>query len=184
MKSAVEDIMRSAFLLAEKSGLKHPFSKSGGKAGRAWFEGFMSRNPQLSIRQAQSLSVARATSANKETISDLFGKLGALFAKLNIISKPMLVYNVGITVVTKPTGVITQVGRKAVYSIAAAEKGKTHTIMTCGSASGHVLPPMIIFPRERLSNKQVHGSVPGMLFACSSNGWINRVLYEKWFDFL
>ena len=61
-----EDIMRSAFLLAEKSGLKHPFKN--GKAGRAWFEGFLSRNPQLSIRQAQSLSVARATSANKEII--------------------------------------------------------------------------------------------------------------------
>ena len=49
------------------------------------------------------------------------------------------------------------------YSIAAAEKGKTHTIMTCGSASGNVLPPMIIFPRERLSSKQVHGCVPGTL---------------------
>jgi len=47
----------------------------------------------------------------------------------------MLIY--GVTVVTKPTGVITQAGRKAVYSIAAAEKGKTNTIMTCGSASGN-----------------------------------------------
>ena len=179
-----EDVMRSAFLLAEKSGLKHPFKN--GKAGRAWFEGFLSRNPQLSIRQAQSLSVARATSANKETVTDFFGKLGSLYAKLNIIAKPMLIYNVdetGVTVVTKPTGVVTQVGRKAVYSIAAAEKGKTHTIMTCGSASGNVLPPMIIFPRERLSNKQVQGCVPGTLFACSSNGWIDQVLYEKWFDF-
>ena len=99
----------------------------------------------------------------------------------------MLIYNVdetGITVVTKPTGVVTQVGRKAVYSIAAAEKGKTHTIMTCRSASGNVLPPMIIFPRERLSNKQVSGCVPGTLFACSSNGWIDQLLYEKWFAFL
>ena len=42
---------------------------------------------------------------------------------------------------------------------------------------------MIMFPQERLSNKQVHGCVPGPLFAYSSNGWINQVLYEKWFDF-
>ena len=74
--------MRSAFLLTEKSGLKHPFKNE--KAGRAWFEGFLSRNPQLSIHQAQSLSVARATSANKETITDFFGNLGSLYAKLNI----------------------------------------------------------------------------------------------------
>ena len=78
-----EDIMRSAFLLAEKSSLKHPFKN--GKTGRVWFEGFLSRNPQFSIRQAQSLPVARATSANKETITDFFGKLGFLYAKLNII---------------------------------------------------------------------------------------------------
>ena len=71
--------------------------------------------------------MARATSANKETITDFFGKLGSLYAKFNIIVKPMLIYNVdetSVTVVTKPTGVVTQVGRKAVYSIAAAEKGK------------------------------------------------------------
>ena len=55
----------------------------------------------------------------------------------------MLIYNVdetGITVATKPTGIVTQVGWKAVYSIASAEKGKTHTIMTCGSASSNVFP--------------------------------------------
>ena len=55
-------------------------------------------------------------------------------------------------------------------------EGKTHTIRTHGSASGNVLPPIIIFPREHLSNKQVHGCVPGTLFACSSNGWIDQVL--------
>ena len=39
----------------------------------------------------------------------------------------MIIYNVdetGVIVVTKPTGVVMQVGQKAVYSIAAAEKGK------------------------------------------------------------
>ena len=68
-----EDVMLSAFLLTEKSGLKHPFKN--GKAGRAWFEGFLSRNPQLFICQVQSLSVARATSANKETITDFLVSL-------------------------------------------------------------------------------------------------------------
>ena len=56
--------------------------------------------------------MTRATSANKETITDFFGKLGSLYAKLNIIAMPMLIYNVdetGISVATKPTGIITQV---------------------------------------------------------------------------
>ena len=86
---------------------RESFSKGGKAAGRAWFEGFMSRNPCLFVHQPQSLSVARATSANKETISNFFGKFGSLYAKLNMISKLMLVFNVdetGITVVTKPAG--------------------------------------------------------------------------------
>ena len=52
-----EDIMHSAFLLAEKSGLKHPF-----KNGKTGIELGLRRNPHLSIRQPQSLSVATATS--------------------------------------------------------------------------------------------------------------------------
>ena len=61
----------------------------------------------------------------------------------------MLLYNVdesGVTVVTKLTGVVTQVGWKAVYSIAAAEKGEPHTIMMCGSAH-HV----ICYPNDYIS---------------------------------
>ena len=76
-----DDVMCSAFLLTEKSGLKHPFKNE--KAGRAWFEGFLSRNPQLSIHQAQSLSVARATSANKENITDFLVTLVPCMQNLN-----------------------------------------------------------------------------------------------------
>ena len=53
--------------------LKYQFKS--GKTGKAWFEGFLSRNPQLPIHHTQSLSMARATSANKETITDFLASL-------------------------------------------------------------------------------------------------------------
>jgi len=92
----------------------------------------MLRNPQLSVHQAQSLLVARAKSAcNKETISNFFGTLSFLYAKLNTITNPMLIHNVDETGESQ---------RKLCIQLLLL---RSHTIMTCGSASGKVL---LIFP--------------------------------------
>lgn len=79
--------MAVAFKIVEASGRKHPFKD--GSAGRAWFDGFRSRHPKLTLRSPQSLSHARASCASHEIVSDFFAKLGAVCAKLNLLSKPM-----------------------------------------------------------------------------------------------
>ena len=179
-----QDVMRVAYSIVEKSGREHPFSN--GMAGRAWFDGFRSRNPNLTMRISQPLSYSRATAANKDIIDDFFAKMGAIYARLNLLSKPMQIYNVdetGISVVHKAGKVITQIGRKNVWSVTSAEKGKTHTVITCVSASGFVIPPMMIYPRKRMNEKLKQGAVPETLFECSDSGWINEGLYIKWFKF-
>ena len=56
--------------------------------------------------------------------------------------------------------------------------------MTCVSASGFVLPPMMIFPRKRaLPDIYKTGAVPNTLFVTSTNGWINSELYLEWLKF-
>ena len=64
----------------------------------------------------------------------------------------MQIYNcdeTGVSVLHKPGKVVAEMGRHKVYAATSAEKGKTHTILTCVSASGHVLPPMMIFPCKK-----------------------------------
>ena len=85
-----EDVQVIAFRLAERSGRPHPFHN--GMAGRAWIDGFFHRHPKLTLRTAQSLSYSRAFSATKEVIGDYFGKLGGIYARLNILSKPMQIH--------------------------------------------------------------------------------------------
>ena len=155
-----QDVMRVAYSIVEKTGREHPFSN--GMAGRAWFDGFRSRNPNLTMRISQPLSYCRATAA-KEIIDDFFAKLGAIYARLNLLSKPMQIFNVdetGISVVHKTGRVISQIGRKNVWSVTSAEKGKTHRVITCVSASGFVIPPMMIYPRKRMNEKLKQGAVP------------------------
>lgn len=85
-----EDIQRLACRIADKSGHKHPFKDR--KAGRGWFNGFKARHPKLSFCTPQSLSFARAVSANEYVVGDLLAKLGAFICRLNLITKSMQVY--------------------------------------------------------------------------------------------
>jgi hypothetical protein len=180
-----ETVMCLAFKIADATQRKHPFKDQ--TAGRAWFDGFRRRHPKLSIRSPQPLSYCRARCANMDTINDFFGKLGAIYGRLNLISKPMQIYNcdeTGVTVVHKPGKVVAEMGRHKVYAVTSAERGKTHTILTCVSASGHVLPPMMIFPRkQKLPANFREGAVAQTLFSSSPNGWINNDLFLEWFEF-
>ena len=68
------------------------------------------------------------------------------------------------------------------YSVTSGEKGKTHTVVVCVSASGHVLPPMMINPRKKAVPESMQsGCVPGTVFETSDNGWITQDIYLKWF---
>lgn len=147
----------------------------------------MRRHPRLSLRTPQALSYRRARSSNKDVMEDFFGKLGALYGRLNLIAKPMQVYNsdeTGVTVVHKPSKVIAELGRHHVYSVSSAERGKTHTVLSCVSASGQVLPPFMVYPRKRpVPESMKEGAAPNTAFKTSANGWINAELYLEWFQF-
>ena len=112
-----EDVMRVAFAIAEKSGRPHSFKN--GMAGRGWMEGFMRRFPRLSLRKPQPLSFARARACTDEAIKGFFDKLGGIYARLNLLVKPMQVFNcdeMGISIVHNPGRVLTEMGRKKYVS--------------------------------------------------------------------
>ena len=167
------DLMRLAFVIVEKSGRPNPFHD--GMAGRGWMDGFRQRHPKITLRTPQSLSYSRAVMASQYTVNDFFGKLGGLYGRLNMISKPMQIYNAdetGISVVHKPGKVISELGRKHVYCVTSGEKGRTHTIMCCVSASGVALPPLIIYPqKKRVPENITKNAVPGAIFSNNKNGW-------------
>lgn len=174
-----QGVVGLAFSIVEKKKRSHPFQNQS--AGRAWFDGFMWRTPTLTIRCPQPLSYCRAVLANKDTVMDLFGKLGTLYGKLNLVAKPMQILNcaeTGVSIVFKPKKVIAELGKRNVYTISSAEKGKTHTILSCVSATGLIVPPMMIYPRNTcVPDKLKEGAFPKTLFRSSENGWINKELF-------
>jgi hypothetical protein len=95
----------------------------------------------------------------------------------------MLVYNADETGFSKVhksrSRVLARRGQKAVWGITSGEKGKTHTLLVCGSASGHAIPPLMIYPRVRMLESVKLNAPPGTMFATSPKGWINQDRFVK-----
>lgn len=89
----------------------------------------------------------------------------------------------GVSIVHKTGKIVTELGCCCVWSLTYAEKGKTHTILSCVSALGFALPPFMIYPRKRITDRLKKGPVPGTEFHCCDNGWITEELYLEWFHF-
>ena len=62
---------------------------------------------------------------------------------------------------------IVRQGQKVVWGVTSGHRGRTHTLVICGSASGYVLPPLMIYPRVRISESLKIGAPPGTMFAGS-----------------
>jgi len=181
------DLKRMAFQLAVKNKLKHPFSKDSKQAGRKWYRLFIKRHPELSLRKPQALSLARIKGFTKENVDKFYSILKAELEKIKF--NPNRVYNVdetGITIVQhKSERVIALKGKREVHKLSSAERGKLVTIVTCMNAFGHFIPPMMVFPRERLNADIINELPPGISAKCHKSGWIQTHLFTQWFvDFI
>ena len=55
-------------------------------AGRKWLKGFLKRHPQITLKTAKNLSIARAMGANETVILNWFKLLKELKDKFHIVS--------------------------------------------------------------------------------------------------
>ena len=61
-----------------------------------------------------------------------------------------------------------------------AGKGKTVTVLGCGSASGYAIPPYLVFAGKRLSPDLLKGAKPGFAAAMSETGWSNFQVFREY----
>ena len=135
--------MWTTFTDAERSGRVHPFTD--GMAVWAWFLWLQSMHvtsPNPMFCTSYFIPTVLLVQI-KQSFKIFSGKLGAVYAWLDILAKPMQIFNTDkmrVSVVQKPGKVVTEVGCQTVWSVTSAEIGKIHTVLSCVSASGVALP--------------------------------------------
>jgi hypothetical protein len=78
--------------------------------------------------------------------------------------------------------VISMRGKKELSSLISAERGNLITVITCMTASGTYVPPLIMFPRKNMKQEFMDGATMGSISACYPSGWIQTDIFTKWFD--
>lgn len=68
----LKDLRRLVYQLAVKNNKTHPFNNGKQEAGKDWAQSFLKRHPELSIRQPESTSSARAAGFNRQYSDKIF----------------------------------------------------------------------------------------------------------------
>ena len=179
----VRDVQRLAFGVAEHSGVPHPFNREKKRAGKDWLRGFFRRFGDMSVRSPQGTNLSRAVGFNRPKVQEFYALYKEVLQSKEY--RPCQVWNMdetGISTVHTPGKIVASKGAKQVSKITSGERGHTVTVICAMNASGTYLPPMLIFPRKRMSDLLMTGAPPQSLGCCSPSGWTDSSLFVKWLE--
>lgn len=178
------EVRRVAFHYAERNEIPHRFSENERLAGKDWLYGFLERNQSISIRKPEATSINRITGFNRVEVKKFYDNLETVLTKTDNYT-PDRIFNAdetGITTVQDPGTILASKGKKRVGSVTSWERGKLVTVMCAMSASGSFVPPMFIFPRQRMSPLLQKDGPACAIYECSKKGWTNEGIFVKWLE--
>ena len=125
--------------------MQHSFNKEKCMAGKKWYYNFQTFHPDLSVRQPEVTSIARASRFNKAVVDHYFTLLDELIDKYELTAER--IFNVDesdISTVQRRCQKV--VGRRQIKlqigSLSSGNRGITTTVVCCGNASGtQYVPP-------------------------------------------
>lgn len=152
-------------------------------AGSKWFNGFMKRNPTLSLRVPEATSLARAMGFNKPVVDKFFKNLSDIYLSRKL--GPDQIYNVdetALTTVQSTNKVVATLGQKQVGQITSAERGTLVTMIGAINAIGNSVPPLLVFPRKNFKQHMLVGAPPGSEGAANPSGWSSKEIFLQWLN--
>ncbi|XP_050681505.1 uncharacterized protein LOC126976946 [Leptidea sinapis] len=177
-----QDLLESVSKIIAKSGAKTPFKD--GKPGDTWYQKFLKRHPQISIREPEGINNARAVLTEKRIrcwFKDLREFIESIDA-MDIFQDPDRIFNgdeTGFSLSPKSGKVLGPKGYKNLYVIKKNNEKENITVLLVFSASGQLCPPLVIFPYVRPPKALVDNMPESWVLGRSESGWMKSdVFYE------
>ncbi|KAG5895399.1 hypothetical protein JTB14_018753 [Gonioctena quinquepunctata] len=167
-------LLDSVEMLVKK--LKRTNEFTNGRPGRHWYEAFLRRHPEVSLRTSRA-------SISEQKIRQWFSNIGKHFEQNNlmdIFNDPSRVYNCDETAFflsPKENKVIVKKGEKAVFNFINNDGKECLTTLICGNAKGMLAPPMVMFSYQRIPNHIIRNMPADWAVGRSESGWMTAGSY-------
>lgn len=175
-----------AYNLAQSMGLRNRFNEDKKMAGVDWLKLFLKRNPVLSIRKAEGVSMSRAEGMNKEEVQKYFELLTKILTENDLLVRPLNIFNMdetGLQLNNVPGKVVAMKGSKDVHVVTAQERGETITVVACCNAEGNFMPPYCIFKGVNMQQVWQENMPPGSVIKMRrESAYISEDLFMDWFQ--
>ena len=175
---------RAEVLKIVEATMKKKGKKLEGPISQGWWCRFRERWPNLSLRKGDGFGVAREKMTTREVFKSYFDLLEKTLDEHGLKDKPAQIYNCdesGMPLEHKLPRVVSAKGTKKVRQISSGNKAQI-TVLGCGSATGQVIPPMVVFSGKKFNHELTVGEVPGTLYGMSDSGWMDSELFANWFS--
>ncbi|CAH2004583.1 unnamed protein product [Acanthoscelides obtectus] len=169
------------FAVSKSKKISESCSKNS-MAGKDWFRGFLSRNPEISLRTPEATSLSRSTRFNRKNVNDFFQNLRIVREKFKF--ELQNIYNcdeVGCTTVQDCPKVLASKKAKQVGQVTSSERGTLVTVCFAVNAIC-VIPPFFIFPRIKYREDFVCDDPEGSNGDAYSTGWMTAGSFLKFME--
>ena len=154
-----------------------------GRPGRAWFEGFLRRHNEISLRFTETLQKYRSV-VTEEKLRGWFKEITEYFGEGQLINDPKRVFNCDETAIfLTPTGekVLVKKGSKKINRIVANDSKKNYSVLITANADGMLPPPMVIYPYKRSIPADIVNKYPKTwAIGYSERGWMTSATFYEY----
>lgn len=177
-----KELFESVSKIIRDTGMKNPFKD--GIPGDTWYQSFLRRHPEISVREAEGINNARAAVTETRVrlwFKDLREYIQSIDA-LDIFEDPDRIFNgdeTGFSLCPKSGKILGPRGYKNLYMIKKSNEKENVTVLVVFTASGKICPPLVVFPYVRPPKALIDNMPTSWVLGRSESGWMKSdVFYE------